>query len=41
LERQVAFVMPTSWQGEKVMRFCFVNPQTTMAHVLPILDAMA
>jgi L-2,4-diaminobutyrate decarboxylase len=41
MERQVAFVMPTSWQGEKVMRFCFVNPQTTMAHVLPILDAMA
>ena len=41
MEKQVAFVMPTSWQGEKVMRFCFVNPQTTMAHVLPILDALA
>jgi glutamate/tyrosine decarboxylase-like PLP-dependent enzyme len=41
MERQVAFVMPTSWQGEKVMRFCFVNPATTMDHVLSILDAMA
>jgi glutamate/tyrosine decarboxylase-like PLP-dependent enzyme len=41
MQRQVAFVMPTSWQKEKVMRFCFVNPQTTMADVLPVLDAMA
>jgi glutamate/tyrosine decarboxylase-like PLP-dependent enzyme len=38
---QVAFVMPTSWEGEKVMRFCFINPRTTMDHVRPILDAMA
>jgi glutamate/tyrosine decarboxylase-like PLP-dependent enzyme len=41
MERQIAFVMPTSWRGEKVMRFCFVNPRTTMDHVLPILDAMS
>jgi hypothetical protein len=38
---QIAFVMPTSWAGEKVMRFCFINPRTTMDHVRPILDAMA
>jgi glutamate/tyrosine decarboxylase-like PLP-dependent enzyme len=38
---QIAFVMPTSWAGEKVMRFCFINPSTTMDHVRPILDAMA
>lgn len=41
MDRRVAFVMPSSWQGEKVMRFCFVNPETTMSHVLPILDAIA
>jgi len=41
LAEQVAFVMPTSWEGEKVMRLCFINPRTTMDHVRPILDAMA
>jgi len=41
LARQIAFVMPTSWEGEKVLRFCFINPKTTMDHVRPILDAMA
>jgi len=41
LDRQIAFVMPTSWDGEKVMRFCFVNPRTTIDNVRPILDAMA
>ncbi len=41
LEDQVAFVQPTSWNGEKVMRLCFINPRTTMDHVRPVLDAMA
>jgi glutamate/tyrosine decarboxylase-like PLP-dependent enzyme len=41
LEEQIAFVQPTSWEGEKVMRLCFVNPRTTMDHVRPVLDAMA
>jgi len=41
LEEQVAFVQPTSWEGEKVARLCFVNPSTTIEHVRAILDAMA
>ncbi len=40
LEEQVAFVQPTSWEGEKVMRLCFINPRTTMDHVRPVLKAM-
>jgi glutamate/tyrosine decarboxylase-like PLP-dependent enzyme len=39
LEGQVAFVQPTSWQGEKVARLCFVNPRTTIEQVRAILDA--
>jgi glutamate/tyrosine decarboxylase-like PLP-dependent enzyme len=41
LEEQIAFVQPTSWEGEKVMRLCFINPRTTMDHVRPVLAAMA
>lgn len=41
LEEQVAFVQPTSWQGEKVARLCFVNPRTTIEQVRMILDATA
>ena len=40
LDEQVAFVQPTSWEGQKVARLCFVNPLTTIDHVLPVLDAM-
>ena len=41
LDAQVAFVQPTSWQGEKVGRLCFVNPRTTIEQVRAILDATA
>jgi glutamate/tyrosine decarboxylase-like PLP-dependent enzyme len=41
LDGQIAFVQPTSWEGEKVMRLCFINPRTTMDHVRPVLAAMA
>jgi glutamate/tyrosine decarboxylase-like PLP-dependent enzyme len=41
LDEQVAFVQPTTWDGESVARLCFVNPRTTLEHVLPVLDAMA
>ena len=40
LEAQVGFVQPTTWRGEKVMRFCFINPRTTMDHVRAILGTM-
>ena len=40
LDEQIAFVQPTSWEGEKVMRLCFINPRTTMDHVRAVLNAM-
>ena len=40
LDLQIAFVQPTSWNGEKVARLCFVNPRTTLQHVRAVLDAM-
>jgi L-2,4-diaminobutyrate decarboxylase len=41
LHDQIAFVQPTSWNGEKVARLCFVNPRTTMDHVRATLDTTA
>ena len=40
LADQTAFILPTTWKGEKVMRFCFVNPRTTMDDVRTVLDRM-
>jgi len=40
LAAQIAFVQPTSWQDEQVARLCFVNPRTTMDHVLAVLGTM-
>lgn len=40
LEAQLAFVIPTEWQGEPVLRFCIVNPRTTVADLATILDAL-
>ena len=31
---------PTSWDGETVLRFCFVNPATTVADVQQIVDSL-
>jgi glutamate/tyrosine decarboxylase-like PLP-dependent enzyme len=38
---QIAFVQPTSWNGEKVARLCFVNPRSTIDHVRAVLGTMA
>jgi hypothetical protein len=35
-----AFAMPTVWQGETVLRCCFVNPLTTIELVAGVLDSM-
>jgi glutamate/tyrosine decarboxylase-like PLP-dependent enzyme len=40
LDDGLAFVVPTSWKGETVLRFCFVNPSTTVEDVELILDSM-
>jgi glutamate/tyrosine decarboxylase-like PLP-dependent enzyme len=36
----VTFTVPTSWAGETVLRFCFVNPRTTLDDVREILDSL-
>jgi len=41
LDRQVGFVVPTSWEGQPVARFCFLHPDTTLEMVREILDTMA
>jgi glutamate/tyrosine decarboxylase-like PLP-dependent enzyme len=41
LDDELAFVVPSSWKGETVLRFCFVNPSTTVEDIELILDSMA
>ncbi len=41
LTDQVAFMPPTTWEGETVARFAFLHPQTPMDLVRQILDRMA
>lgn len=36
-----AFVLPTTWQGERVLRLCFVNPRTPLGLVRELLDDLA
>jgi L-2,4-diaminobutyrate decarboxylase len=40
LAEGTAFVMPTRWQDETVMRFCFINPRTTLGDVRDVLETM-
>ena len=35
-----AFVVPTTWQGEVVLRICIVNPLTTIDHIATILTSL-
>jgi glutamate/tyrosine decarboxylase-like PLP-dependent enzyme len=41
LDAGVAFVVPTTWAGETVLRCCFVNPRTTLDDVRLIIDSLA
>ena len=36
----VAFVVPTSWNGETVLRICVVNPRTTVDDIRTIVDSL-
>ncbi len=36
-----SLTVPTSWHGETVMRFCLVNPTTTVDDLQELLDSMA
>jgi glutamate/tyrosine decarboxylase-like PLP-dependent enzyme len=40
LERGLAFVVPSSWNGETVLRLCIVNPRTTVAGIQSIIDSL-
>ena len=41
LEDQIAFALPTLWDGEWLMRFCFVNPATTLSDIQAVLDTLS
>jgi glutamate/tyrosine decarboxylase-like PLP-dependent enzyme len=36
----VALVVPTTWQGEVLLRICIVNPLTTVADIAVIVDSL-
>ena len=36
-----AFVVPTSWAGETVLRICIVNPRTTLADIELLVESLA
>jgi glutamate/tyrosine decarboxylase-like PLP-dependent enzyme len=40
ISTQVAFVTPTSWQGETVGRFAFVHPGTTIEMIQEVFAAL-
>jgi glutamate/tyrosine decarboxylase-like PLP-dependent enzyme len=40
LDEGLAFVVPTTWAGETLLRFCFVNPITTIDDAQLILDSL-
>ena len=41
LDEGLTLTVPTSWRGETVLRFCFVNPRTTVDDVAEILASLA
>ena len=41
LEKQLCFVVPTTWQGETVLRFCIVNPRTTIKDIELIVESLS
>jgi glutamate/tyrosine decarboxylase-like PLP-dependent enzyme len=41
LDEQLAFVVPSAWRDEPVLRLCVVNPSTTVADLALIFDSLA
>jgi L-2,4-diaminobutyrate decarboxylase len=37
----LTLTVPTTWRGETVLRFCFVNPRTTIDDVRTIIESLA
>ena len=40
LDRQLSFVTPSAWQGETVLRWCIVNPLTTVDDLAEIVASL-
>jgi glutamate/tyrosine decarboxylase-like PLP-dependent enzyme len=40
-KNNIGFVLPTLYNGRKVLRFCLVNPQTTIKDIELILDSLS
>jgi glutamate/tyrosine decarboxylase-like PLP-dependent enzyme len=40
LQSGIAFVVPTSWQGDTVLRICVVNPRTTVDDIALLVDSL-
>ena len=40
LHERFAFVVPTTWHGETVLRYCVVNPLTTVDDIAAIIDSL-
>ena len=41
LDEGIAFVTPTSWNGEMVLRLCIINPLTSIDDIRIIVDSLA
>ncbi len=41
LDEQVAFVVPSAWRDEPVLRLCVVNPLTTVEDLRIVIDSLA
>jgi glutamate/tyrosine decarboxylase-like PLP-dependent enzyme len=40
LAEETAFVVPSAWNGETVLRYCVVNPNTTVDDLAAIIDSL-
>ena len=40
LADQLSFVVPTSWRGETVLRYCVVNPITTVDDIASLIESL-
>jgi L-2,4-diaminobutyrate decarboxylase len=41
LREGLTLTVPTSWRGETVLRFCFINPRTTIDDVRSIIETLS
>ncbi len=41
LDEGLAFVTPTSWNGEVLLRLCVINPLTSVDDLRLIVDSLA